>query len=296
MKKSFFILLGLLLCISGFAQLKHFLPHTNGVMSILNQKYWFDGDTIIEGTRYTKVYRQHCYSEMECGELGYYAAVREDTIAEKIYAVFAKYNWFPYREAHEVLLADFAVQSGDEVMVYSDWWPNQYPACVESVDEVLIDGRYRKRVNLVDDRGYGNGESWVEGIGSVKYGLFFPHITQMVDAGAHPAFLCLHIDDALIYQNSRYETCYLKGYDVNLPKIDSGNFIIYPIPVNDILCVDTDVRSYLYKIYNVQAKVVQSGLVSNSPIDASLLNSGIYLIEFYSDIGLRLYSGKFVKR
>ncbi|MDR1763982.1 MAG: hypothetical protein LBR64_08550 [Dysgonamonadaceae bacterium] len=69
-------------------ELNYFLPRTDACMSILNYKYWFDGDTIINNVRYTKIYRQKCQSEAECGELSYFAAVREDTVNEKIYAVY----------------------------------------------------------------------------------------------------------------------------------------------------------------------------------------------------------------
>ena len=78
------IILLLLFCgviiFNANAELKHFLPNSNAVMSILDNKYWFEGDTIINDIRYTKIYRQKCESETECGELSYYAAVREDTI------------------------------------------------------------------------------------------------------------------------------------------------------------------------------------------------------------------------
>jgi hypothetical protein len=80
----FFLITG-----NSYSQLKHFLPHSNAYLSILDKKYWFEGDTIINEKRYTKVYQQFCYSETDWDpNRYYYAAVREDTIAGKIYALF----------------------------------------------------------------------------------------------------------------------------------------------------------------------------------------------------------------
>ena len=66
-------------------------------------KYWFEGDTIIENKRYTKVYRQYCQSESECGDLQYYAAVREDTLNAKIYAFRTCYE-SPYSHCDDETL------------------------------------------------------------------------------------------------------------------------------------------------------------------------------------------------
>ena len=206
--------MGILCVLNTQAELKHFLPRTNACMSILNCKYWFEGDTIIDSKRYTKVYQQYCYSKTECDDhLYYYAAVREDTIGAKIYGLFpcSDSSW---DDCSEKLLADFDVKTGDEVMVRSAWFASQLPAFVESIDSIEINGEYRKRINL---RGEGSAFSyppdvWVEGMGSVVYGLFFPNPEHVADAGDPPVFLCLHENDKLIYQNPDYEVCYLEPW------------------------------------------------------------------------------------
>ena len=291
--KIFLIVICMFITSNIQAELKHFLPHTNGVMSVLNRKFWFEGDTIIENTRYTKVYQQHCTSETECDDWEYYAAVREDTIAEKIYCIQTQ-------DGVERLLADFDVQEGDEVTVYDFWFfirPEEQVVKIGSIDSVLIDNQYRKRINSAEKMRYSDlpYDSWVEGFGSIVYGLFSPYVSRVVDLGDPPRFLCLHIDNVLIYQNPEHETCYLKDHGVNLPKIVPDHFKIYPVWVSDALYVDTAFCPCLYKIYNAQGKRIQSGWVSDNSMDVSLLNPDIYLIEFYSDNGLRLYSGKFIK-
>ena len=218
MKTRIIILIMSILCILNTqAELQYFLPTSNAYISINNVKFWFEGDTIIDNKRYTKVYQQYCYSETECEDnFYYYAAVREDTIGMKIYGLFPCAD-SPYTNCSEKLLADFDVEVGDRIMVYSQWFTSQLPAIVESVDFVEINGEYRKRINIKDEYQFfpdSPRDIWIEGIGSVIYGLFFPNPEVVIDAEDPPAFLCLHIDDFLIYQNPFYNTCYFKleGY------------------------------------------------------------------------------------
>ena len=297
MKSKISLLLVSILIINNIhAELKYFLPHSNAVMSILDYKYWFDGDTIIENNRYTKVHRQFCTSETECGELEYYAAVREDTIGEKIYCRFAYYRWRPFKDIEEKLLADFAVKKGDSVMVYADWNPSQYPAVVESVDSITINGQERKRVNLVGKYYYG-ADSWVEGLGSIVHGLFFPNLELIMDVGYPPMFLCLHIDNILVYQNPDYNVCYVKDSGVGIAqKEPSVSFTVSPVLADDCLYVKgEDITSCFYTLYDARGAVIQSDKLTNDVIDVRSLSSGIYFIRFYTDKNSSVYAGKFVK-
>jgi len=204
------------LSIELFGELHYFLPRNNAVMSILDHKYWFEGDTIINDTRYTKVYRQQCQSETECGELYYYGAVREDTIREKIYAIYpcdpAMLPYVPYL-CSEVLLADFDVKVGDQIEFYPNWpWLDQRSLTVDTVDSMLIDNQYRKRINLVDEYDDGYPDSWVEGFGSIVFGLFFPSPGHYVDLGDIPQLLCIQINGELLYQDPESDTCFLQCY------------------------------------------------------------------------------------
>jgi hypothetical protein len=152
MKTKIFLYL-LLLGVGIFnanAELKHFLPNANAVMSILDQKYWFEGDTIIDNIRYTKIYSQKCESETECGDLQYYAAVRENTINEKIYCIQTM-------DSIERLIADFDVKVGDRIILYSYSKASNWEIVhgqerlsvlenevrIDYVDLILIDNQYR---------------------------------------------------------------------------------------------------------------------------------------------------------
>jgi hypothetical protein len=247
-------------------------------MSILDYKYWFEGDTIIEGKRYTKVYRQYCTSETECGDLAYYAAVREDTIGEKIYAVYPCES-YPYY-CDDALLADFDVQTGDQIEVYCKWpWFSKRLVTVEEVDSIWIDNQYRKRVNIVDQYSYFfyPPDSWVEGIGSIVYGLFFPSPQQPADLGDPPKFLCLHFNGELLYRNPFYDTCFVKDSGTDIPPVLSPEDRIYCSVDNEWIYI---YGSYTYRIYDVHGSLILSGISSSSAINISQLTSGIYFIQF----------------
>ena len=294
MKKNILILILSVFFIGNIhPELKHFLPNSNAVISILEHKYRFEGDTIIEDKRYTKVYRLFCTSETECDDLEYYAAVREDTIAEKIYCKFVN-------RPDEKLLTDFAVEKGDEVTVYCNWIPSrgEKVAFVVSVDSVVIDGQERKRVNLGGRSGYPYpADSWVEGLGSVVYGLFFPHPDHILDVGDHPLFLCFHVDNTLVYQNPNYNVCYVEDRGVGIvQKENSVSFTVFPTLTNDYLSVKkNDANSYFYTIYNMQGVVIQSEKLLENRIDVRSFSSGIYFVRFYTGKNVPVYTGKFVK-
>jgi len=294
-KITFLLLLFGVITFNANAELKYFLPNSNAVMSILDHKYWFEGDTIINNIRYTKVYRQKCQSETECGELTYYAAVREDTVAEKIYCIQTY-------DGVERLLADFNVQAGDRVTLGSytmtPYWSQEESTEVietevqiDDVDSILINNQYRKRVNCRGEYG-----SLVEGIGNMERGLFFMFDFGMPDAKAAPIFLCLEIDDVLIYQKPDNNTCYVQddGLVGGIKEVNNNNFEIYPTLVKDKLYFKTNNNLSAYKIYDSQGKLCLSGVLNDNAVDVSTLYPGAYCIVSYNDKRV-VHTNKFVK-
>ena len=140
--------------------------------------------------------------------------MREDAIGEKIYAIYpydpAMLPYVPYL-CDEVLLADFNVQAGNQIEVYSKWpGLSKRLVTVDDVGSILIDGEYRKKVNVKDEYFSYNypPDIWVEGMGSIVYGLFYPSPEAVADLGGCPEFLCMHINSELLYQNPEYDVCY----------------------------------------------------------------------------------------
>ncbi|MDR0681935.1 MAG: T9SS type A sorting domain-containing protein [Dysgonamonadaceae bacterium] len=231
----------------------------------------------------------------------------------------------------ERLIADFDVKVGDEVTIYSKNWGGERPVEIKEVDSILIDNSLRKRVNIVNEYKYNwdfPSDSWVEGFGSIIYGLFFPYPEQVIDGGDPPKFLCLHQDDRLVYQNPNYTSCFVEDsgtedlyelciqdcmknnpdktysecafyclywYWNSVPEIDRNKINIYLSPANDILWIETNGDRYLYKIYNNRGALICTDILQDKKVDVSALASGIYFIVLYSENNRPVVVRKFIK-
>lgn len=283
MKRIFLISFLIILCTASFAQLRYFFPDSNGCFSVSEYKYWFNGDTTINGLKYKAVYMQYMDSVPNIDRANYYAAVREDTLAEKVYC-------FQAEDTEERLLYDFSLREGDEAWVYNYWpWMEEIPIRVESVDSILINGSYRKRIVLMED--CSDIVWWIEGIGSTL-GTFEPAPNCVVDAGSI-LLLCVHIDGELIYQC--YSDCYY--YDTTTAeKYNVENVSIYPTVTNDVLNIEhSDIfdAGCKYSIYNILGEQVAHGKLNSSTISVADLENGMYMIVLYKSD--KVYSSRFVK-
>ncbi len=305
--KSIFLLIALVALsnTSLHSELKHFLPRTNASMYVMDRVFSFEGDTVINEMRYTKIYVQsgtlpEGTTEPIYDEPVYYGAVREDTIGEKIYGIQVK-------DGVERLLADFAVEPGDEITVYS-FWPfddlYEQRVSVKKVDSIMINNEYRKRIEVKKGcQSTPFEDAWIEGIGSI-FGLFSPSPECIADLSDTPLLLCFYIEEVLIYHNtlSYYnpETpCFEDPYQYGgLPEQHRFSFKLYPIPADDILFLEkeNEMTGCSYKIYNPTGTLLLTGSLSDAGINVSELPRGIYYITFYRSDGTRVYSSRFIKK
>ena len=170
MKKLSLIIFSLLLCFSSFGQLNYFFPDSNSYFSVSWMKFWFEGDTTINDFKYKKVYMQSNDSIADFSRAHYFTAIREDTIAEKVYCFNPCYGilgeYDPLNEERELLLYDFSVNVGDTVRfctfigTQDFYYPEINELIVKSIDYVLIDNNYRKRINLIRSRWETYKEFW----------------------------------------------------------------------------------------------------------------------------------------
>ena len=306
MKKSFIttVLLGVM--ISSQAQLTHFFPDSNSYFSVSWMKFWFQGDTTIGDYTYKKVYMQNGDSIADFNRASYFAAIREDTIAEKVYCVNPTYG-VPYtdaRDEREVLLYDFSLNVGEKVNFYSFWsswgsqgWGSGSPYIKEqvviSIDSILIDNHYRKRINFHNE--HSGIEYWIEGIGST-HGIFFSGNFDIADAMDWTRLLCVHIDGRIIYPSSDYSnSCYRKEY-TNISEKKNEIFKIYPTVADNLLYVGTEknIENFDYKIINTQGQIINSGMLKSNTVNVETLSKGFYFIVI-SDKKQNSKKQKFIK-
>src|SRR5574344_976072 len=295
MKKLFIILVFCGLGLISYSQLNYFLSDSNAYFSVGYYKFWFQGDTVISNKQYKKVFRQIFDTVADFNRATYYAAVREDTLNEKIYCIQTNYGI-------ERLICDFSLNAEDTVSVYCFWASENYPGLefieVHSVDSIQINNQFRKRINIKNGYSIDYEESWIEGIGST-FGLFFPSAYGVVDLGAIPELLCIHINDTMIYQNSFYNNCY---YYEEIPEPNGirenteNNIKLYPNPANNILNIEHTIKSdtqIQYYIINSCGVVYKEGVLTSNIIDISLFEKGLYFIMISYD--KQNYTNKFVK-
>jgi hypothetical protein len=272
MKRFIIFSIIFLLGAKAWTQTEFFLPDTNSYFSVSTYKYWFHGDTLIDGMTYKKVFQQEYEPTADIRNAQYFASVREDTLNERIYCIQKD-------DGIERLLYDFSLEPGDTISVYS-FWPffNAEKRWVEviNVDSVKINDQYRKRISLLSE--FNNEDIWIEGIGST-FGLFFSFPFAWADVGL-PELLCLTINDTTYDLNPYQDGCYLEIW-VSIDEVNKAAFKIYPTKVKDKLIIERsnqDDRELLYFIVDVQGTTIQYGRLDSSSIDVSFLQEGKYFL------------------
>jgi hypothetical protein len=278
MKKIVAVLVFMGILLECYPQLRYFLPDSNSYISVTSFKFWFKGDTVIEGKHYKKVLKQANDSVPDIHKAFYYAAVREDTSGEKIFC-------FHKDDYAERLIADFSRQVGDTVSVYS-FWPFESPIKklleVSAIDSILIQNEYRRKLDL-SDAGYNYPESWIEGIGST-WGLFYPAAFGVADVGL-PELLCVNINDTLIYQNPSYDNCYKDFWvGINIKENAKKHIEIFPTVTNGIINIrsENNKNDTHISVFDNQGIKLKEEILTNY-INLSSLKTGVYYLVIHVD-------------
>ncbi len=112
------------------------------------ERYFFDGDTIINGTYYTKLYVDFTNNPSAPDGLALSGAVRQDTILRKLTNLIGEIippnNDTIYSES---IIYNYNWQLGDTIV------ENNYPAIITSIDSTFLFGKHRKTFTYT----YNNG-------------------------------------------------------------------------------------------------------------------------------------------
>lgn len=262
--------------------LQHFLPDSAQFMECDQTCYYIiAGDTIINGKKMKKTYR----SSLEY----YYAAIYEDTLNAKYYAVYKN-------STKEILFMDFSVNKGDKVylpLYYGDDKPMD--STWATAKSVYFDESGRKVVEV------SNGwetSGWVEGIGCL-YPILFeePFKFEVIREVNDPSLAKVVVGDSIIYERFTAEQCeYFKQFEgVDIYTKTESSINTYPNPAKNFLIIDAeDYDCYTYEIISASGTVQQSGILLPS-IDISRLSDGVKLIVVKDDNENVLYTSRFIK-
>lgn len=248
-------------------------PVSNATWSVYDEKYFIDGDSILNSVSYTKYYLS-MDSIITTGT--FFALLREDTVAHKVFAVRAG-------ETEEHLLYDFSLNINDTVTVYPlsfEFWQGPLSVYIEQIDSILIGGSYSKRFKInnysIPDF---HEEYWIQGIGSTL-GIFNSGVSAVPLADIEfPVLLCFEKDGILLYDNPDFTDCY-EHYPVGINEKENNVFSIYPNPADKNIRIVSKTIPENYYIYSGTGNEIQRGSFGKmgNSIDISALPAGIYVL------------------
>ncbi|MFN8206065.1 MAG: T9SS type A sorting domain-containing protein [Bacteroidales bacterium] len=188
----------------------------------------FNGDTIINGLKYSKVWESDD-SLQQNWEL--YGFIREDTTTHEVF--------YLNHLSEEGKIYDFGIELYDTVSIFNTYiYSLPYPVLITCylIDSVLINDEFRLRYYLgfsFSNNQYSNVDTWIEGIGSVD-GIFASAIHGSGFSGGYFKLLCYSENDYVLYVNPKFHTCYTNTLT---PQIISASF--------DTAWVNTDYECHL---------------------------------------------------
>jgi len=253
---------------------------------VWTQYVYFDGDSIVAGYSYKKVFS--CDDKLH-ENIKYEGLIREQD--KKTYFIIVN-------SETEYSLYDFSLEEGMVFERYVCLSQDTLSLEVKHSDMVEINGILKKRMqityapssffdNIVD--------TWIEDIGSLC-GLLHP--LHYLCTGELSKLLCYYQGNELIYKHSEYSECYYNNLSsVQTTKIES--YYIYPNPVDEILnisCLNNAISRI--EIFDITGRNVYNKRFENYSskyeISVSNLLNGLYFIQIKTEKGQTL-SYKFLK-
>jgi hypothetical protein len=256
-----------------------------------------EADTSIDAITYRKLIKSSDSLFIEISTIG---GIREDS--NRIYLSKSKYT------SEEVLLYDFNLNANDTSIVQRLVHINNFSSYptkvkVDSVNNLNLNGENRKRLfvgyQCIGYPEYNSKDVWVEGIGSLSYGLLNESCRCFTGCYTEAYLTCYFEDDNLIWSNSNFSRCvidssgnvnYINEIDPNPDKV-----LIKPNPITDISIIGYIDGFELAKVYDIMGRHLRTYWFNGHSIEVSRndFNSGIYSIVIKCKNN-RIYSQKLI--
>lgn len=244
--------------------------------SLTNYQYLQQGDTILNGKSYKKIFTK-LVDEQEPAV--YIGGLREDS-DKQIFFFPASINigpmvvhTFPCDTAEQLLYTFNNLSIGMILPVNS----NIATVKVMSIDSVLLGEKYRKRYEIQGNLMF-DTEYWIEGIGSTK-DLLSPFTYEFE---WHYFTLC-YSDINTYYINSPdgNDSCHYSTV-IGIEEFENYEIKVFPNPASDFLSIETPNSgvSINASIYSFQGTLLlrKEFVTSRTELDIRKLNSGIYYL------------------
>lgn len=191
----------------------------------------------------------------------------------------------------DVLILDFDAKVGDTI--FSNKYYNYF---VDSIDTVLVNNTYRKRLFVSSDflnpGGFGFKLIWIEGIGNINYGIKGLYTSSM---GFYQNFCGFSEKGIRVYPpNSVSVEC--ERALVPVINFDIKNINVFPNPTNNFILIDDANFKYNRncKLYDTFGKLVADLEINNNRISLENIQGGMYIL-YLVDKNNNIHLGKIVK-
>jgi len=240
-----------------------------GYMTQSYYRDYIDGVTTIDSVEYYNVYSSG-YSTFNWGPPTYFSQSFHGYLREQ------NNKWYTYiiSENQDALLFDFNLGVNDTVLSAFTFTEFGNPVIVTSVDSILVDGEFMKRMHLNFEEG-GGGEYIIEGIGATS-GLF--ENMYFFEWGSE--LVCFAIEGNSLWGAST-EECDL-AVNINENQGNAGPCSIYPNPVEDftMLTIPSGLKNVTFKLIDLVGRIVYQKSFESPSTNKILLtgyHSGVYL-------------------
>lgn len=241
-----------------------------------------EGDTLMNEKHYKKLVS--CADSL-CGKKSLKSYIREE--ASRVYLA---------NKTEELIQFDFNLQQGDTMIMDFLQSVNRDLRIyirVDSVKSIVLrdqKGRIAQYVTVFDYYKsrlgvYSINDVFVEGIGSLKFGLEYP-ITLFITAEhtRSPTLLCFYSGDNINYSNPEINNCYLS---TEVQQLLKQPVLIQVLTSNrGILEIQLiEAKAGKLFVFDINGKLISGQAVNQSGSQFCLPSSGVYLYRFESDKG-----------
>jgi hypothetical protein len=236
---------------------------------------FIDGDTIINSIEYHKIYFSgySYYGFFPLGDLYYFDHLLHGFLREE------DNKWYTFYENNDALLFDFTMNVNDTV--FSCYTSTMGEAIiVDSVDSILVDGTYRRRLHLYAD--FGTVDDYIiEGIGATS-GLF----ENIYMFEWYSNLICFAKDGVSVWGEST-EECDL-AVNINENQGNTDPCKVFPNPAKDftLLTIPSGLKNVTFKLIDLVGGIVYQKSLESPSTNKILLNayhSGVYLAVIESN-------------
>jgi len=251
-----------------------------------------DGDTLVKGQWYKNIYE--CTDSLLNGNR-LRCFIRQDSSGKVFLANHSK----------EMLAFDFRMKVGDTLIVnFFETENDDLKLCfiADSIGSIQLLDNKEYSARYISIYSYFRGhigdypiqDIWVEGIGSLMFGLVYHPIMFSTGGCCSPVLLCYYHDNQLIYINPKYNSCY----------IDTGVDEVNPVEKLIRLHVNNEGTLLLESSVNMGGSITfftANGLtIARYNIDVGnnklcLPGAGLFLYRFESATG-QVQTGKVLVR